>query len=146
MRTNSPELASHGYDNDYERRLVRGRLRRLGFDYPSNSMWWEADHVRPVVLGGGDEASNLRTLCRICHKRVTAGLQKTLARHRPHKRRPTVKERHGLCNGSNRRARFQRAISAAGMGEGEWVCAVCWQNVSLRNRRNAAPHKGRLAA
>lgn len=135
-----------GYDCDYERRLIRGRLRRLGFDYPSNSMWWEADHIRPVVLGGGDEPGNVRTLCRPCHKRVTAELRIVLANRVMKRKRPTVKERHGLCNGSNRKSRFQRAIAAAGIGEGEWVCAVCWQNVSLRNRRNAAPHKARLAA
>jgi 5-methylcytosine-specific restriction enzyme A len=40
---------------------------------------WEADHIVPVVEGGGalrdiDPLANLRTLCRHCHKAETAAL------------------------------------------------------------------------
>jgi hypothetical protein len=36
---------------------------------------WEADHVVPVVHGGGGcGLDNLRTLCRVCHARATAQL------------------------------------------------------------------------
>lgn len=53
----------------------------LGFD-PGRGTWWDMDHARPVVEGGGvaDNASpeevlgNLRTLCQPCHKRETAAL------------------------------------------------------------------------
>lgn len=44
---------------------------------------WEADHIRPRVLGGSDETSNGRTLCVPCHKAAT----KRLARYRKQKRR-----------------------------------------------------------
>jgi 5-methylcytosine-specific restriction endonuclease McrA len=46
---------------------------------------WDADHIVPVIEGGGEcGLSNLRTLCRDCHKRVTAELAKrrALARRR----------------------------------------------------------------
>lgn len=40
-----------------------------------NTHLWEADHIVPVVEGGGGcGLSNLRTLCRACHSKATAGL------------------------------------------------------------------------
>lgn len=61
--------------------IVTVRAALLGFD-PGRRTWWDMDHVRPVVEGGGvlDNASpeevlgNLRTLCQPCHKRETAAL------------------------------------------------------------------------
>jgi 5-methylcytosine-specific restriction enzyme A len=44
---------------------------------------WHADHIVPVVEGGGACAlDNLRTLCRVCHSRETAKLaaRRALAR------------------------------------------------------------------
>lgn len=36
---------------------------------------WDADHILPVSQGGGEcDLSNIRTLCLLCHRRVTAGL------------------------------------------------------------------------
>lgn len=36
---------------------------------------WEADHILPVVEGGGEcDLSNLRTLCLPCHRAETAKL------------------------------------------------------------------------
>jgi 5-methylcytosine-specific restriction protein A len=36
---------------------------------------WDADHILPVALGGGEcDLSNLRTLCVKCHRAVTAEL------------------------------------------------------------------------
>lgn len=35
---------------------------------------WEADHIRPVIEGGGHEPENLRTLCQPCHKTTTKKL------------------------------------------------------------------------
>jgi hypothetical protein len=58
-----------------------------------NTHLWEADHIVPVVHGGGGSCGleNLRTLCRACHHRATALLagvrakdkrvQKKQARH-----------------------------------------------------------------
>lgn len=41
---------------------------------------WEMDHVVPVAEGGGScGLDGLRTLCRDCHKGVTAALRKRLA-------------------------------------------------------------------
>lgn len=31
----------------------------------------EVDHIVPLAGGGSNEMSNLRTLCRACHRRVT---------------------------------------------------------------------------
>jgi len=54
--------------------------RGLGFD----GLWtlWHADHIRPRVLGGGNEMKNLRTLCIPCHKVETAKLAQQRARLR----------------------------------------------------------------
>lgn len=49
------------------------------------SSWWEADHIVPVIEGGGDLGlDNIRTLCVPCHKTETA----TLAARRAAARRP----------------------------------------------------------
>ena len=40
------------------------------------SDWWDADHIIPVVEGGGEcSLSNLRTLCIPCHQKVTRDLR-----------------------------------------------------------------------
>ena len=37
---------------------------------------WDADHVVPVVEGGGEcDLSNMRTLCLKCHREATASLR-----------------------------------------------------------------------
>lgn len=45
---------------------------------------WEADHVLPVVHGGGGSCGldNLRTLCRACHTGATASLARVRAKDR----------------------------------------------------------------
>jgi hypothetical protein len=44
---------------------------------------WQMDHILPVVEGGGEcGLDNLRTLCYICHQRVTAELAKRRAEER----------------------------------------------------------------
>jgi 5-methylcytosine-specific restriction protein A len=44
---------------------------------------WDADHVVPVVEGGGEcDLSNLRTLCIHCHRVVTADLRLRLGSKR----------------------------------------------------------------
>lgn len=45
--------------------------------------WWDADHITPVVEGGGEcDTANIRTVCIPCHKRVTAELAQRRARLR----------------------------------------------------------------
>lgn len=44
---------------------------------------WAADHIVPVVEGGGEcGLDNVRTLCIACHRSVTADLRKRLAQNR----------------------------------------------------------------
>jgi 5-methylcytosine-specific restriction enzyme A len=41
---------------------------------------WDADHILPVVEGGGEcDLANLRTLCLKCHRAATAELRKRRA-------------------------------------------------------------------
>lgn len=57
------------------------RLASGSFDRPCWGPLWEADHILPVVEGGGDcDLSNLRTLCVPCHKGATAELRARLPR------------------------------------------------------------------
>lgn len=40
---------------------------------------WDADHIVPVVEGGGEcDLTNIRTLCLPCHRRVTTELRERL--------------------------------------------------------------------
>jgi 5-methylcytosine-specific restriction enzyme A len=40
---------------------------------------WDADHILPVVEGGGEcDLTNLRTLCLKCHRKVTSELRERL--------------------------------------------------------------------
>lgn len=42
---------------------------------------WQADHILPVVEGGGESGlDNLRTLCTKCHREATAALRKRLSK------------------------------------------------------------------
>lgn len=44
---------------------------------------WEADHVVPVVEGGGEcGVDDVRTLCLVCHRRATSALAKRRAERR----------------------------------------------------------------
>ncbi len=45
---------------------------------------YEIDHIKPVAEGGTEDLSNLRSLCRRCHRIETAALNKRL-RSRPTK-------------------------------------------------------------
>lgn len=45
---------------------------------------WDADHIVPVVEGGGEcDLQNIRTLCLKCHRVVTAQLRKKRLRANP---------------------------------------------------------------
>jgi 5-methylcytosine-specific restriction protein A len=61
---------------------LRGRGRAQAFAYwglraGSRKSLWDADHVVPVMEGGGEcDLENLRTLCLRCHRTTTAELRK----------------------------------------------------------------------
>jgi 5-methylcytosine-specific restriction endonuclease McrA len=45
--------------------------------------WWDMDHTIPVIEGGGEcGLENLRTLCILCHKKVTKELAARRAANR----------------------------------------------------------------
>ena len=56
--------------------LERWSLTRL-----TRRSLWDADHIVPVVEGGGEcDLENIRTLCLICHRRATGDLRRRLAK------------------------------------------------------------------
>lgn len=70
----------------FEDRQAQQRFRET---YPAffshRTSYWDADHIVPVVEGGGEcSTENIRTLCIPCHKQVT----RELAARRAEARRP----------------------------------------------------------
>jgi len=54
-----------------ERLLARWGLNRI-----NRKTLWDADHIVPVVEGGGEcDLANIRTLCLICHRKQTTELR-----------------------------------------------------------------------
>lgn len=79
-RINALHRSDHAYrwHNDYE------ILKEYGVP-PGRASgdWWDADHILPVIEGGGEcGLDNLRTLCIPCHKKETAALRKRMAEAR----------------------------------------------------------------
>lgn len=63
------------------------RLYKIPFGRVSSD-FWDADHIVPVIEGGGEcTLENMRTRCIPCHKQETATLAKRRARER-HEARP----------------------------------------------------------
>ena len=55
--------------------LARWRLKRL-----NRKTLWDADHILPVVEGGGEcDLENIRTLCLLCHRQQTLELRARLS-------------------------------------------------------------------
>jgi hypothetical protein len=51
-------------------------LARWGLKRMNRKSLWDADHIVPVVEGGGEcDLANLRTLCLLCHRKQTAELR-----------------------------------------------------------------------
>jgi 5-methylcytosine-specific restriction endonuclease McrA len=60
-----------------KRKLDYGARRLFEKNWGSRRHLWDADHIVPVVQGGGEcDLSNMRTLCLKCHREVTAKLPK----------------------------------------------------------------------
>jgi len=54
-------------------------LKEWGLAERSRKSLWDADHIVPVVEGGGQcDLSNMRTLCLKCHREATAALRARL--------------------------------------------------------------------
>jgi 5-methylcytosine-specific restriction enzyme A len=55
-------------------------LAKWGLKPRRRKSLWDADHIVPVVEGGGEcDLDNLRTLCLRCHRQVTSDLRERLA-------------------------------------------------------------------
>ena len=56
-------------------------LAKWGLRSITRKSLWDADHVVPVVEGGGGcDLENIRTLCLICHRKATAELRERMKR------------------------------------------------------------------
>ena len=54
-------------------------LERWGLSRLNRKTLWDADHIVPVVEGGGEcDLDNIRTLCLTCHRQETLKLRKRL--------------------------------------------------------------------
>ncbi len=74
-------------------RREREKFRKRYRWFFRRSSYWDADHIVPVVEGGGEcTMANIRTLCVHCHQRVT----KDLARRQASRRRQTNVGYEGL--------------------------------------------------
>ena len=68
-----------------ELKRLRGSARlkismEWGLKARSRKSLWDADHIVPVVEGGGEcDLENIRTLCLKCHRAATAELRKRRA-------------------------------------------------------------------
>lgn len=79
--------AGCGIDTVTEARRLRfargpGRaslLTHWGLRRRSRKSLWDADHIVPVIEGGGEcDLENIRTLCLRCHREVTVSLRRRL--------------------------------------------------------------------
>ncbi len=63
------------------RRVARLKLlERWGLKSVSRKTLWDADHIIPVVEGGGEcDLENIRTLCLVCHRQQTLDLRRRLS-------------------------------------------------------------------
>jgi len=71
---------------DLKRSRGTARFRKMqqwGLKTVNRKSLWEADHIIPVVEGGGTcDLSNIRTLCLVCHRKATADLRTRLVSSR----------------------------------------------------------------
>ena len=60
-----------------KRKLDYRARRQFEKDWGDRRHLWDADHIVPVVEGGGEcDLANMRTLCLKCHKLATAELRR----------------------------------------------------------------------
>jgi 5-methylcytosine-specific restriction endonuclease McrA len=62
-----------------KRKLDWAARKQFEKDWGRRRHLWDADHIVPVVEGGGEcDLANMRTLCLKCHRAVTSQLRKRL--------------------------------------------------------------------
>jgi len=62
--------------------------------------WWDADHITPVVEGGGEcGPEGFRTLCIPCHQRVTRELRQRMSQRRKQQIVIAKDQERGLLQG-----------------------------------------------
>ena len=67
-----------------KRKLDYAARRQFEREWGLRRHLWDADHIVPVVEGGGEcDFSNMRTLCLKCHRAATAELRKRRGAARP---------------------------------------------------------------
>jgi 5-methylcytosine-specific restriction endonuclease McrA len=72
------ELRKRKRKMDYAARLAFER------EWGRRKTLWDADHIVPVAEGGGEcDLDNMRTLCVLCHRKVTLELRSRLKTVRP---------------------------------------------------------------
>ena len=76
-----------------KRKLDYVARRQFEKDWGRRRHLWDADHIVPVVEGGGEcDLSNMRTLCLKCHQEATAALR---ARRKARAIQPQVNAKSG---------------------------------------------------
>lgn len=77
---NAHELRKQGHRMKLEDYKAFAKSLKMPY---KRSTWWDADHIVPVVEGGGEcGLENYRTLCVPCHRKVTKELASRLAQKR----------------------------------------------------------------
>jgi 5-methylcytosine-specific restriction endonuclease McrA len=67
-----------------KRKLDYKARRQFEKDWGARRHLWDADHIIPVVEGGGEcDLSNMRTLCLKCHREATVSLLRRLRGPKP---------------------------------------------------------------
>lgn len=62
-----------------KRKLDYASRRQFEKEWGTRRNLWDADHIVPVIEGGGEcDLSNIRTLCLKCHRAATAQLRRRL--------------------------------------------------------------------
>lgn len=62
--------------------MINSTLREIGWNTDLFRDFWEVDHIVARADGGGNELTNLRTLCVVCHKDRSAKQAATWAANR----------------------------------------------------------------
>ncbi len=91
---------SHGFDiPDIEARAAFREAHGVPASRVSGD-WWDADHITPVIEGGGEcGLENYRTLCIPCHREVTKELHARRAKTRRAIKRDERDAQRGLLQG-----------------------------------------------